>query len=120
MQLPTNGGGPPTIADFDGDGEPEIGVAGSNLYVALETDGSIKWTSPTRDASSAATGSSVFDFDGDGKAEVVYNDELNLRIYDGNDGTVIYSLPNSSGTLLEYPLIVDVDADGEAEIALQL
>src|SRR5690606_6844881 len=35
--LGSSGGriGPPTVADFDGDGVPEIGVAGANQYVAL-------------------------------------------------------------------------------------
>ena len=38
------------------------------------------------DHSSSATGSSVFDFEEDGYAEVVYNDETMLRIYDGETG----------------------------------
>lgn len=63
--------GPPTIADFDGDGEPEIGVAGNGVYVVIETDGTRKWTRNVVDYSSGFTGSSVFDFEGDGKAEVV-------------------------------------------------
>jgi RHS repeat-associated protein len=110
------GGGAPTIADVDGDGQPEIGVAGANRYVVLETNGSIKWTSVTQDGSSSRTGSSVFDFDGDGKAEIVYGDELYLRIYNGSDGKILYQLPKGSGTTYELPLIVDVDADGNAEI----
>jgi hypothetical protein len=32
-------------------------------------------------------GSSVFDFNGDGKAEVVYSDEYHLWMYDGSTGT---------------------------------
>ncbi len=117
ISIPGGGqGGAPTIADVDGDGQPEIGVAGANRYVVLETDGSVKWTSDTRDNSSTVTGSSVFDFDGDGKAEIVYGDELFLRIYNGIDGRILYQLPKGSGTTYELPLIVDVDADGNAEI----
>ncbi|MDX9719622.1 MAG: VCBS repeat-containing protein, partial [Myxococcota bacterium] len=125
------GGGPPTIADFDGDGQPEISTAGRWYYIVLETDGSILWADgATRDYSSAATGSSVFDFEGDGAAEVVYNDEITLRVYKGagsgvdNDGDgfadpeVLFSTANGSGTLFEYPLIVDVDNDGNAEIVV--
>ncbi len=117
VSIPGGGiGGAPTIADVDGDGQPEIGVAGANRYVVLETDGSIKWTSVTQDNSSNVTGSSVFDFNGDGNAEIVYGDELYLRIYNGSDGKILYQLPKGSGTTYELPLIVDVDADGNAEI----
>lgn len=117
VTIPEGGvGGPPTIADFDSDGEVEIGVAGSLRYVVFETDGSIKWASVIRDTSSNRTGSSVFDFDGDGSAEVVYRDELYLRIYRGTDGATLFETPMSSCTWLEYVLVADVDADGNAEI----
>lgn len=117
--LPTSGlGGPPTVADVDGDGEPEIGVAGAAAYAVFETDGTLKWSSPTQDASSYVTGSSVFDFEGDGSAEIIYGDELMLRIYRGSDGTVLWETPSPSGTVYELPIIVDVDADGNAEIVM--
>jgi len=117
VPVPGTGGGPPNIADFDGDGEPEIGLAGKAAYTVFEgVSGAVIWTKQTQDYSSSSTGSSVFDFDGDGKAEVVYNDELTLRIYSGPTGDVLYSTPNGSGTLFEYPVIADVDADNNAEI----
>ena len=116
-------GGPPTIADFDNDGEPEIGVAGQNYYMVLETDGSLKWRSPrTQDYSSNRTGSSAFDFEADGTTEVLYADERNFYIYEGNPaGTVGNILPptpirNGSGTVIEYPIVVDLDNDGSAEV----
>ncbi|MCK5800402.1 MAG: VCBS repeat-containing protein, partial [Deltaproteobacteria bacterium] len=112
------GGGPPTIADFDGDGKPEIAAAAGWGYVIFENDGKPKWFQKTQDLSSRATGSSVFDFEGDGKAEVVYGDELVLRIYEGTTGKVLFSRCSTSGTLQEYPLIVDVDNDDHAEIVV--
>lgn len=127
-----NRGGPPTIADFDGDGRPEIGVAGGYSYSVYDyyrpeehiPDGItaapgelfVRWSSPTEDRSSNATGSSVFDFQGDGAAEVVYADECYLRVYSGVDGTVQLEWPNTSGTIHEYPLVVDADGDGNSEI----
>jgi hypothetical protein len=48
--------------------------------------------------------------------EIVYGDEVYLRIYNGSDGRVLYQLPKGSGTTYEYPIIVDVDGDGNAEI----
>ena len=109
-------GGPPTLADYDSDGEVEIGVAGAARYVVLETDGSIKWAAITQDRSSNVTGSSVFDFNGDGSAEVVYRDELKLRVYRGTDGAVLFETPMSSATYYEYVNVADVDADGNAEL----
>ncbi|MCZ7678011.1 MAG: FG-GAP-like repeat-containing protein [Sandaracinaceae bacterium] len=112
------GGGPPTIANFDDDPYPEIALAGGYGYVVLEHDGTLKWTMPTRDLSSRKTGSSVFDFDGDGVAEAVYNDEYWLRVYNGPDGAVRYCECNTSATHWEYPVIADVNNDGAAEIVL--
>src|SRR5207244_2394757 len=71
------------------------------------------WSAPTQDTSSRVTGSAVFDFDGDGRAEVVYNDERFLRIYDGATGAVRFSTPNWSGTLYENPVIVDGDCGAQ-------
>lgn len=119
MPIPGGGGGPPTVADFDGDGAPEVGVAGYSGYVVYDTDGTQLWMAVTQDQSSARTGSSVFDFEGDGQWEVVYADELVLWVYDGATGApVLAESGHSSWTLFEYPLVVDVDGDGEAEIVL--
>jgi len=129
----SNIGGPPTIADFDGDGRPEIGVAGGYSYSVYDlarpgedTSGItpaptygqlfVRWSKTTQDRSSNATGSSVFDFQGDGSAEVVYQDECNVWVYSGTDGRTQLQLPNTTGTIHEYPLVVDVDGDGNSEI----
>jgi len=120
VSLPGGGnGGPPTVADVDNDGQPEIGVAGKYYYTVFETDGSVKWSSSrTYDSSSHATGSSVFDFESDGKTEVLYADEKNFYIYAGDTGDTLLSIPNGSGTTLEYPIVVDLDNDHHAEIVV--
>ena len=74
------------------------------------------WMRTTEDNSSRVTSSSVFDFNGDGAAEVVYNDECFFRIYDGRDGAVLFKNPSPSRTRIENPVIADVDNDGNAEI----
>jgi hypothetical protein len=117
VAIPGGGfGGPPTVADFDGDGKPDVGVAGASRYVVIGNDGSVKWSTVTQDSSSNRTGSSVFDFQKDGSAEVVYGDELFLRVYDGKTGGELFKVAKSSCTWHEYPLVADVDADGHAEI----
>ncbi len=121
------GGGPPTVADFDGDGFPDVGAAGAVGYgvfsgkslmdPAIANSSVQLWFKTTHDCSSAVTGSSVFDFNGDGKAEVIYSDEYHLWMYDGQTGNnLIPSTCNTTGTLWEYPLVADVDNDGEADI----
>jgi len=110
--------GPPTVADFDGDGRPEIGVAGAGVYLVLDSSGDVLWHIPSRDSSSNITGSAVFDFEGDRRAEVVYADEIALRVLRGRDGTVLYEQPHSSLTACEYPVIADVDGDHNAEIVI--
>jgi hypothetical protein len=125
----THGGGPPTVADFDKDGVPDVGLAGGIGYVVfngkkLVNSGSftglqsILWSKPTTDCSSTSTGSTVFDFDGDGKAEVVYSDEQRLRIYEGATGAELASFCNTTATLVEFPLVADVDNDGHADIVV--
>ncbi|MFO0619376.1 MAG: FG-GAP-like repeat-containing protein [Polyangiaceae bacterium] len=122
----THGGGPPTIADFNGDGTPDVATAGGIGYIVFDGKKlidpmvagpeTILWANPTVDCSSASTGSTVFDFDGDGKAEVVYSDQQRLRIYDGSTGNVLFETCNTTATLIENPVVADVDNDGHADI----
>lgn len=122
LAMPGTGrGGPPTIADFDGDGVMEIASANGTFYSVFEYTKTpapaltVKWSKPTQDLSSNVTGSSVFDFEGDGSAEVVYNDECYVRVYAGKDGAVLFEQPSSTGTIHEYPVLVDVDGDNNTE-----
>ncbi|MBN1609123.1 MAG: hypothetical protein JW940_21015 [Polyangiaceae bacterium] len=160
-----NGGGPPNVDDFDGDGFAEIGTAGETGYEMFDLQDPVPeycpewpdftddqstsprvppatdcsecaagticnssldnrrciclhngWSRPTIDASSMVTGSSVFDFNGDGAAEVIYNDECRFRIYSGLDGSELMVRWSESRTRTEYPIVADIDNDGNAEI----
>lgn len=125
-------GGPPTIGDFDGDGRVEFASAGATAYTVFDldcvdaplatcasgrTDG-VLWSQRSQDSSSNVTGSSVFDFEGDGRAEAVYGDECFVRVYDGESGDVLFSQARSSCTWYENPVIADLDGDFNAEIVI--
>ncbi len=126
----TQWGGAPTVADFDGDGEPEAGASTFESYTVFDADclatplpagcqaRGVRWKKTTQDESSGATGSSVFDFNGDGKAEVVYRDECWLRVFDGTTGSVQFAQPVTSGTILENPVIADTNRDGHADLVV--
>ena len=144
IAVPGGGGGPPTVADFDGDGLPEVALAGRAYYTVFDPDcqatprpggkcadrthcdfaaggacpDRILWSRGTQDITSNTTGSSIFDFEADGKAEAVYADECFARVYSGVDGRVLFSQYHSSCTWLENPIVADVDGDFRAELVV--
>ena len=132
VSLPgSKGGGPPTVGDFDHDGRPEFAAAGSDSYTVFDPDcvagadakfcptgktGGILWTSASQDHSSNITGSSLFDFEGDGTAKAVYADECFARIYSGKTGEVLFSQEHSSCTWTEYPVVADVQGNFRSKL----
>jgi len=146
IAVPGGGGGNPTIADYDGDGLPELGVAGLDFYSVFDIDctasprpngtctkqdrcddaaGSpgpcpdgVLWSRKTQDHSSRLTGSSVFDFEADGNAEAVYADECFTRVYRGTDGEVLFSQYHSSCTWYENPVVADTDGNFRADLVV--
>ncbi|MFN0174459.1 MAG: FG-GAP-like repeat-containing protein [Saprospiraceae bacterium] len=116
------------VVDF-----PEILVCSSfnltcfNLHAAQVTPAAPYWWNlPTSDFS-GWTGSTVYDFNADGISEIVYRDESDLRILYGG-GTPFptgvdaernwFKTPCHSITSDEYPVVADVDNDGETEITV--
>ena len=106
----------PCAADLDGDGSPEMVVPAQTLLHAFGGDGSVRWTVPVKDTSTAA-GCVAADLDGDGAAEVLYADEEQFMILDGRTGAVNLAWSeHASGTLLETPSVADLDHDGALEV----
>ncbi|MCD7974115.1 MAG: hypothetical protein LUG18_15870 [Candidatus Azobacteroides sp.] len=132
----------PFVGDIDGDGFPEIVIiknkdtsttpAGIRLILAYKyVPGNPVlqefWRLDHTD-NSGNTGITLFDFNQDGISELVYRDERHLRIINGSlkshitgQDTIVYNLAQFnciSGTRTEYPVIADVDGDGQAEIMI--
>lgn len=139
VALPGGGNGsPPAIADFDGDGWPEVGANGGANLILLDPDcgtdprpgGScpsqpctgdceqgIAWARPVQDIASNRTPPIAFDFHGDGASELVFADECYLRAFDAS-GSVVLSHFHRSCTWMESPVVAAVDASRRAALVL--
>ncbi len=113
------GGGFPFIGNVDDDCYPEIGIAFKRKVVLYKYNGQASldqlYTISTSDLS-GGTGITMFDFNQDNKNELIYRDETDLMIIEGNTGQILSKSPIKSGTIMEYPIVVDIDNDDEAEI----
>jgi hypothetical protein len=110
--------GAPAIDDLDGDGVPEFVFAAQNQLIAMEWGGTELWRATVSDQTGAA-GPVLFDFEMDGYPEVLYADEVSIRFFSGLDGTEKFtSQAHSSYTILETPIVADVDGDDQVEIVL--
>ena len=126
----------PLIADIDNDGLMEMliqtGVSGTNehfqayKYHPDSQTFTLQWGFST-DENSYSNSITAFDFNQDGLLELMISDQSTMRIVNGSgkshitagDTIPMYILgyiPFSQNTIMQYPLIVDVDADGCAEI----
>ena len=130
--------GMPAIGDVDGCGFPEIVFVNGydtdgdpdyesflKCYTYKPNAGTLTelWSLVVDDAS-YETSITLFDFNGDGVLEICYRDHVHFRIIDGT--TAGASLPERNKAVFqsysqtgnEYPIIADIDGDGQAEIIL--
>ncbi|MEO1412280.1 MAG: gliding motility-associated C-terminal domain-containing protein [Bacteroidota bacterium] len=107
--------GRPVVADLTGDGQLELAFSTTSSLVILDNNLSGPLDPFTLDDPSHSIGVVAFDFFRDGAAELVYRDVNALHIFDFlNNQHAEFDC--HSGTFTEYPLILDVDADGQTEI----
>lgn len=122
--------GPATVADFNGDGRPQIGIGTSVGFALLNHRLEEMWVADTSIPAKNApgilttsqemvdkvllTGSTAFDFLGDGTAEAIYADRYSMLVLDGKTGDVVMGWPRMAGQ--DFPVVADVDNDQSAEI----
>ena len=112
----------PFAGDLDGNGTPEI--------IFNMMDGMRAFTyDPTQEEHirlmhyatrfGETSGFTVFDFNQDGREEIVYRNTSQMFIVDGATlADLCAPISISSGTVVEYPTVADVDGDGHAEIII--
>lgn len=126
----------PLIADIDNDGFVEIviqcGVSGSDetfrayKYNILNNTFSLLW-SFYADEDSYSNSITAFDLNQDGLLELFISDQSAIRIVNGsgkshltqNDTIAVYPmaiLPLPQATCMQYPVVVDADNDGSADV----
>lgn len=108
----------PCVGDIDGDGRSEVVIPSAYEVAAYDLLGRRRWSVWGEDPSSAAA-CSLYDLDGDGAMEVLHAGQDAFRILDGRTGAERFvDWEHSSWTAIEYPVIADVDVDGQAEIVV--
>ncbi len=107
---------PAVIGDLDSDGYPEVAGAAHSSVCMGEAALTPEWSYHCFQEDGYA-GASAFDFFDDGRAELLYRDNDYLYVL-SNAGELIARLEGPSVTQMDFPLVVDADADGMAEILL--
>jgi hypothetical protein len=113
-----NGTGRINIADLDGNGKMNASYVSGKFLYALDEELNLMWRKVINEETSGHTGCTLFDFNGDGKSEIVYRDEQFLYIINGTDGSIYNQQNCVSRTNREYPIVADVDADGSTEMCV--
>jgi hypothetical protein len=111
-------GKPAVVHDFDGDAIADVATGTCSDYTVYAISPAAptpKWSASVQDFSGLAT-ATAFDFLGDGVADGIYADETQIYVFDGAKGSTLLTAPRTSGTLIEYPVVADIDNDGSAEI----
>ena len=117
------GAGRINIGDLDGDGYPDFSLNNIDLYAFTIDFAGRKfdklWERNHSDAS-GFTGTALFDFNGDGRSEMVYRDMDYLYVLDGLTGNLALpaEIPCYSGTYADYPIVGDINGDGATEICV--
>src|SRR5579863_2102873 len=115
FQPPTfTGSGNQFVADFNGDGKPDILTSDGTMNLG-NGDGTFKLGTPVSVSSSSVL--AVADFNGDGKPDVLQQGTGTLLVLLGNgDGTFQPPISTNSGASLTVVAAADLNGDGNADV----
>lgn len=124
-------GGPTTLtlADLTGDGWPEIAFARQGVIQAWDRLGEQIWTADRVFVPSARLGLGAFDFNGNGRSELVVGRANGIGgsadawavVLDGETGEVVAEMPAPRSNITydqQIPVIADATGDGQANIVI--
>jgi hypothetical protein len=121
----TASGGLPLLSDITGDGYLDVGVATARGYVVYDgvkllnsmvtDENTVAWAIPRLDCDGGLRGSTAFDFDRDGSAEVLAGNDSLMALFD-TAGNELESWCNTAEPGHAHPLVVDLDGDGFVEV----
>ncbi|MEM6993587.1 MAG: VCBS repeat-containing protein [Myxococcota bacterium] len=111
---------PAVLFDANNDGKTDVGLSLCDEFYLFEIDEvgmTVMFSAPVQDGD-GSSGSTAFDFLGDGMPEPVYSDRVAAYAWshDGDGWETRLDLPRVSGTWMEFPVVADTDNDGSAEI----
>lgn len=114
----------PLLTNLDRDPEPEVvliwfGIGNLNTMFAFDwvcDRFQVKWVGPTVMDVSGWSMPMAYDFNDDGISEIVHHDEKNWYIIDGQSGNILYSQPFLHATLIDTPVVANIDSDDYTEI----
>ncbi|QBJ62647.1 choice-of-anchor A family protein [Pseudoalteromonas sp. DL-6] len=110
------GGGVQSISSFFEGGKIGIVYSGYLSVDMYNANGELVWSVVNDDEFSGKIGVNAYDFNGDGIDEVIVQDHYKVRVLNSINGEMLSSIPNSSATLWEYPIVVDLEGDNNAEL----
>ncbi len=125
----------PTFVDFDGDGDPDMVLTGTHGVFAIydNNDGDAGFTLvaappfPFNSDQGHQTNATFTDLDGDGDMDMVLGDHFGgLRVFDNNDGDTAFTELTGADNpfaainvgLYSAPVFVDIDGDGDMDLAV--